>query len=116
MKMAYAAWTKGTAALVLNVRALAREAGLEAALLADWDESIPHLREHVAPGRPLRRGQGLALGRRDGGDRRRPSPPPAFPTGSTSPPRSCSAARRGWTTPRADEATLDAVLRAIAGS
>ena len=45
MKMAYAAWTKGTAALVLNVRALAREAGLEAALLADWDESIPHLRE-----------------------------------------------------------------------
>ena len=45
MKMAYAAWTKGTAALVLNVRALAREAGLEAALLADWDESIPHLRQ-----------------------------------------------------------------------
>ena len=45
MKMAYAAWTKGTAALVLNVRALAREAGIEAALLADWDESIPHLRE-----------------------------------------------------------------------
>jgi 3-hydroxyisobutyrate dehydrogenase-like beta-hydroxyacid dehydrogenase len=44
MKMAYAAWTKGAAALVLDVRALAREAGLEAALLADWDESIPHLR------------------------------------------------------------------------
>jgi 3-hydroxyisobutyrate dehydrogenase-like beta-hydroxyacid dehydrogenase len=44
MKMAYAVWTKGTAALVLNVRALAREAGLEAALLADWDESIPNLR------------------------------------------------------------------------
>ncbi len=45
MKMTYAAWTKGTAALLLDVRALAREAGLEAALLADWDESIPHLRE-----------------------------------------------------------------------
>jgi 3-hydroxyisobutyrate dehydrogenase-like beta-hydroxyacid dehydrogenase len=45
MKMAYAAWTKGTAAVVRMGRAPAREAGLEAALLADWDESIPHLRE-----------------------------------------------------------------------
>lgn len=45
MKMAYAAWTKGTTALVLAVRALAREAGLEDALLADWNESIPELPE-----------------------------------------------------------------------
>jgi 3-hydroxyisobutyrate dehydrogenase-like beta-hydroxyacid dehydrogenase len=43
MKMIYAAWTKGAAALVLNVRALAREAGLEDALLADWHESLPQL-------------------------------------------------------------------------
>jgi 3-hydroxyisobutyrate dehydrogenase-like beta-hydroxyacid dehydrogenase len=45
MKMTYAAWTKGTAALLLAVRALARETGLEEALLAEWEESIPHLRE-----------------------------------------------------------------------
>jgi 3-hydroxyisobutyrate dehydrogenase-like beta-hydroxyacid dehydrogenase len=43
MKMAYAAWTKGAAALLLAVRALARESGLEAALLADWEESLPEL-------------------------------------------------------------------------
>jgi 3-hydroxyisobutyrate dehydrogenase-like beta-hydroxyacid dehydrogenase len=43
MKMVYAAWTKGTAALVLAVRATAREAGVEASLLADWSESIPDL-------------------------------------------------------------------------
>jgi len=43
MKMAYAAYTKGAAALVLAVRALARESGLEEALLADWDVSLPEL-------------------------------------------------------------------------
>ena len=43
MKMAYAAYTKGAAALVLAVRALARESGLEEALLADWDASLPEL-------------------------------------------------------------------------
>jgi len=43
MKMTYAAYTKGVAALVLAVRALARESGLEAALLADWEESLPDL-------------------------------------------------------------------------
>jgi len=43
MKMAYAGYTKGAAALVLAVRALARESGLEPALLADWEESLPEL-------------------------------------------------------------------------
>ena len=55
MKMAYAAWTKGTTALVLAVRALAREAGLEDALLADWDESLPEL-----PGRSLQAARSAA--------------------------------------------------------
>jgi 3-hydroxyisobutyrate dehydrogenase-like beta-hydroxyacid dehydrogenase len=45
MKMVYAAWTKGTTALLLAVRAAAREAGVEASLLADWSESIPGLPE-----------------------------------------------------------------------
>ena len=43
VKMAYAAWTKGTAALVLAVRALARADGVEDALLAEWALSQPSL-------------------------------------------------------------------------
>jgi 3-hydroxyisobutyrate dehydrogenase-like beta-hydroxyacid dehydrogenase len=36
IKMAYAAWTKGTAGLLLAARALARAEGVEEALLAEW--------------------------------------------------------------------------------
>jgi 3-hydroxyisobutyrate dehydrogenase-like beta-hydroxyacid dehydrogenase len=36
VKMAYAAWTKGTSALLLAVRALARAEGVERTLLAEW--------------------------------------------------------------------------------
>jgi 3-hydroxyisobutyrate dehydrogenase-like beta-hydroxyacid dehydrogenase len=43
VKMAYAGWTKGTAALLLSVRALAREQGVEEALLAEWALSQPGL-------------------------------------------------------------------------
>jgi 3-hydroxyisobutyrate dehydrogenase-like beta-hydroxyacid dehydrogenase len=43
VKMAYAAWTKGTAALILAVRALARAEGVEDILLAEWRESQPGL-------------------------------------------------------------------------
>jgi 3-hydroxyisobutyrate dehydrogenase-like beta-hydroxyacid dehydrogenase len=39
VKMAYAAWTKGTAALLLAIRALARSEGVEDALLAEWGMS-----------------------------------------------------------------------------
>jgi 3-hydroxyisobutyrate dehydrogenase-like beta-hydroxyacid dehydrogenase len=45
LKMAYAAWTKGTAALLLAIRELARAEGVEDALLAEWDLSQPELRE-----------------------------------------------------------------------
>jgi 3-hydroxyisobutyrate dehydrogenase-like beta-hydroxyacid dehydrogenase len=41
MKMAYASWTKGSAALVLAARALARADGVEDALLAEWALSQP---------------------------------------------------------------------------
>ena len=44
VKMAYAAWTKGTAALLLNVRALARAEGVESTLLAEWQLSQPQLK------------------------------------------------------------------------
>jgi 3-hydroxyisobutyrate dehydrogenase-like beta-hydroxyacid dehydrogenase len=43
VKMAYAGWTKGTAALLLSVRALAREQGVEETLLAEWALSQPGL-------------------------------------------------------------------------
>jgi 3-hydroxyisobutyrate dehydrogenase-like beta-hydroxyacid dehydrogenase len=43
VKMAYAAWTKGTAALLLAARALARAEGTEHVLLAEWEQSQPGL-------------------------------------------------------------------------
>jgi 3-hydroxyisobutyrate dehydrogenase-like beta-hydroxyacid dehydrogenase len=43
VKMAYAAWTKGTAALLLACRALARTEGVEQTLLAEWAISQPSL-------------------------------------------------------------------------
>lgn len=43
VKMAYAAWTKGTSALLLACRALARAEGVERTLLAEWGLSQPDL-------------------------------------------------------------------------
>ena len=43
VKMAYAGWTKGSAALLLAVRALAREEGVADTLLAEWALSQPSL-------------------------------------------------------------------------
>ncbi len=43
IKMAYASWTKGAAALLLAARALARADGVEDALLAEWAMSQPSL-------------------------------------------------------------------------
>jgi 3-hydroxyisobutyrate dehydrogenase-like beta-hydroxyacid dehydrogenase len=43
LKMCFAAWTKGTAALLLAVRAAARAGGVEDALLGQWRESAPEL-------------------------------------------------------------------------
>ena len=45
VKMAYGAWTKGTAALILAIRELAKEEGVEEALLAEWALSQPRLEE-----------------------------------------------------------------------
>jgi Domain of unknown function (DUF1932) len=43
VKMAYASWTKGSAAMLLAARALARAEGVEDALLAEWEQSQPGL-------------------------------------------------------------------------
>jgi 3-hydroxyisobutyrate dehydrogenase-like beta-hydroxyacid dehydrogenase len=44
VKMAYAAWTKGSGALLLACRALARAEGVERTLLEEWALSQPALR------------------------------------------------------------------------
>ena len=48
VKMAYASWTKGTAALLLAARALARAEGVEETLLAEWSISQPGLEARSA--------------------------------------------------------------------
>jgi 3-hydroxyisobutyrate dehydrogenase-like beta-hydroxyacid dehydrogenase len=47
VKMAYASWTKGSAALLLAARALAEAEGVEDALLAEWSISQPRLADQV---------------------------------------------------------------------
>ena len=48
VKMAYAAWTKGTAAMLLAIRELARREGVEEALLEEWALSLPELPDRHA--------------------------------------------------------------------
>jgi uncharacterized protein DUF1932/F420-dependent NADP oxidoreductase-like protein len=48
LKCAYAAWTKGTAALVLAIRDFARAEGVEDALVAEWARSQPQLADRLA--------------------------------------------------------------------
>jgi 3-hydroxyisobutyrate dehydrogenase-like beta-hydroxyacid dehydrogenase len=43
LKMAYAAWTKGSAALLMAVRALATAEGVDDALVREWARSLPEL-------------------------------------------------------------------------
>lgn len=47
LKMAYAAWTKGTSALLLSVAALATSEEVIEELLDEWDTSLPELRERL---------------------------------------------------------------------
>ena len=47
VKATYAAWTKGSAALLLAVRDVARAEGVADTLLAEWRESIPGLGERL---------------------------------------------------------------------
>jgi len=45
LKMCFAAWTKGTTALLLDIRALAEALGETDALLAEWAGSMPDLED-----------------------------------------------------------------------
>ncbi len=55
VKMAYAAWTKGTAALLIAIRELARAEQVEPVLLEEWRSSLPELLERSE--RAVRSGQ-----------------------------------------------------------
>jgi 3-hydroxyisobutyrate dehydrogenase-like beta-hydroxyacid dehydrogenase len=113
MKMIYAAWTKGAAALLLDVRALARETGLEDELLADWNESLPHL-----PGMSLQAARSAAAkGWRWTAEMEEIAA--TFAAAGLPDGFHLAAAELFRRSPRldephADEATLDAVLRGIA--
>lgn len=45
LKICYAAWTKGATAMLADIRALAASAGVEQALLDEWNSSQPGLAE-----------------------------------------------------------------------
>jgi 3-hydroxyisobutyrate dehydrogenase-like beta-hydroxyacid dehydrogenase len=47
LKAAYAGWTKGSAALLLAARALARAEGVEDDLIAEWRLSLPQLEQRA---------------------------------------------------------------------
>jgi 3-hydroxyisobutyrate dehydrogenase-like beta-hydroxyacid dehydrogenase len=48
VKQTYAAWSKGSAALLLAIRDVARAEGVADTLFAEWHESIPGLDERLA--------------------------------------------------------------------
>jgi 3-hydroxyisobutyrate dehydrogenase-like beta-hydroxyacid dehydrogenase len=48
VKATYAAWTKGSAALLLAIREVARAEGVDEHLRAEWRESIPDLETRLA--------------------------------------------------------------------
>jgi 3-hydroxyisobutyrate dehydrogenase-like beta-hydroxyacid dehydrogenase len=47
LKMAYAAWSKGTAALLIATREVARHFAVDEALAAEWADSVPGLHERL---------------------------------------------------------------------
>ena len=103
VKMAYAAWTKGSSALLLAARD-PRPGRRRRAHPAGRVGPLPARPGRALRGRRLgRRRQGLALGRRDGGDRRLDERGrPLRPASTRPPPRSTTARpRRPGPRPRA---------------
>ena len=99
-RWSYAAWSKGTAALLLAIRDVAR-ATASGTTSAEWRASAPELLSG-SPRRALRGGEGLALDRRDGGDRRHVRRRRRSPRGSTAPqPRSTAGDPRRGASPSA---------------
>jgi 3-hydroxyisobutyrate dehydrogenase-like beta-hydroxyacid dehydrogenase len=51
VKVTFAAWTKGTAAMLLDIVELARVEGVEDVLLGEWEESVPELLPRIESAR-----------------------------------------------------------------
>ena len=85
--MAYAAWSKGTTAMLLAIREVARHFDVE----EEWGLAAPELVEQLPRAERCGRDEGLALGRRDGGDRRHVRARPASRRASIAPPQRCTA-------------------------
>ena len=47
MKVAYASWTKGSSALLINVNAYAHASGVHETLLHEWELSVPAVLQKV---------------------------------------------------------------------
>jgi 3-hydroxyisobutyrate dehydrogenase-like beta-hydroxyacid dehydrogenase len=122
LKMAYAAWTKGSAAMLLAIRATARASGVEDALLEEWRRSQPDVPDRLAAADESARRKGwrwvaemeqiaatfAAAGQPHGFHRaaaevfrsgRRRRTPPAAPRPPSAP--TCTAARRAPRSARA---------------
>ena len=69
VKMAYAAWTKGTAAMLLAIRELASARASKRRCSPSGTSPSPSCADRFAQRGALGGGEGVALGRRDGGDR-----------------------------------------------
>ena len=63
LKMCYAAYTKGTSALLINIRALAEANVVTDALLAEWSISQPDLHARSERTGTLRKSQSVAVRR-----------------------------------------------------
>jgi 3-hydroxyisobutyrate dehydrogenase-like beta-hydroxyacid dehydrogenase len=107
MKMVYAAWTKGAAALLLAIRAVARAEGIEATLVDEWRESLPEL---VERSRRAARSAGRKGWR---WDREMEEIASTFAAAGLPDGFHRAAAEVFRRSPRHDEATLDDVLAAL---
>ena len=59
--MCYAGWTKGSAALLLAIRALAVAEGVDDTMLAEWATSIPGLAAQAERSCRWQRVEGVAI-------------------------------------------------------
>ena len=61
VKICFAAWTKGSAALLLAIRALAAAEGVDDTLLAEWATSMPGLADQAERSAVGQRTEGVAV-------------------------------------------------------
>jgi hypothetical protein len=91
LKMCYGAWTKGTSALLLTIRAAAAAYGVEEALVTEWARTQPDLAARTQAAAGTARKAWRFAGEMD--QVASASPRSASPMASPAPPPSCTA---GW--------------------